>query len=286
MSYKRREFLKTATVLGSGLAFAAVSNNLAGCASAKHRAPNKTFGLQLYSLRDDLPKDPQGVLKQVASFGYTQLESYEGDKGMFWGMKNTEFKKYVNDLGMDVVSSHCNINQNFERKAAEAGAIGMKYLLCPHLGAKTDIDFYKRTADQFNKCGEICKREGLRFGYHNHDYSFKPVQGQLPQEVMMQGTDPALVDFEMDIYWVVAAGASPVQWLRKYPKRFTLCHVKDKKGNESAVLGTGEIDFTTIIKEGQQQGLKYFIVEQEHYTGTTPLAAAKADADYMKNLKL
>ena len=133
-------------MLGSGLAFAAVSNNLAGCASAKHWAPNKTFGLQLYSLRDDLPKDPQGVLKQVASFGYTQLESYEGDKGMFWGMKNTEFKKYVNDLGMDVVSSHCNINQNFERKAAEAGAIGMKYLLCPHLGAKTDIDFYKRRA--------------------------------------------------------------------------------------------------------------------------------------------
>jgi len=131
----------------------------------------------------------------------------------------------------------------------------------------------------------VCKKAGIRFAYHNHDYSFKQVEGQLPQDVMMQGTDPSLVDYEMDIYWVVAAGADPVAWFNKYPNRFKLVHVKDRKGEESVVLGTGTINFPQILKEGHKKGVDYYIVEQEAYTGTTPIAAAKADADYMKNFK-
>ena len=102
----------------------------------------------------------------------------------------------------------------------------------------------------------------------------------------MQNTDASLVDFEMDIYWVVAAGADPVAWFNKYPNRFKLVHVKDRKGNESVVLGTGTIDFPKILKEGYKKGVQHFIVEQEAYTGTTPLAAAKADAEYMKKFKV
>jgi len=101
----------------------------------------------------------------------------------------------------------------------------------------------------------------------------------------MQATDPWLVDYEMNIYWVVAAGADPVAWFNKYPNRFKLVHVKDRKGDESVVLGTGTINFPQILKEGHKKGVDYYIVEQEAYTGTTPLAAAKADADYMKNFK-
>ena len=288
MSIQRREFLKTASLLTSGLALTSISSKLVGCSSAGGSSAglSENFGLQLYTLRDDMPKDPKGVLKQVASFGYKQIEGYEGPQGLFWGMKNTEFKKYVDDLGLNFVSSHCNWNEDFERKAGEAAEIGMKYLLCPYLGPKKELDFYKKATEQFNKNGEIAKKAGIRFGYHNHDYSFKPVEGQLPQDVMMQGSNADTVDFEMDIYWVVAAGQDPVAWFKKYPNRFRLCHVKDRKGDESVVLGTGTIDFSNILKEGQKEGLRYFIVEQEAYTGTTPLNAAKADADYMKGLKV
>jgi sugar phosphate isomerase/epimerase len=263
-----------------------VSSQLVGCASSKvNTAVNNNFGLQLYTLRGELPKDPTGVLKQVASFGYKQLEGYEGPKGIYWGMKNTEFKKFISDLGMNMVSSHCNWNTNLEQKAAEAAEIGVKWLMCPFLGANKEIDFYKKAAEKFNQAGEVCKKAGIRFAYHNHDYSFKEVQGQLPQDVMMQNTDASLVDYEMDIYWVITAGSDPIAWFNKYPNRFKLVHVKDRKGNESVVLGTGTIDFPKILKEGEKKGVDYYIVEQEAYTGTTPIAAVQADADYMKKFK-
>ena len=286
MSIQRREFLKTASMLTTGLVLTGVSSKLVGCASSKvNSLVNNNFGLQLYTLRDILPKDPQDVLKQVASFGYKQLEGYEGPKGIYWGMKNTEFKKFIGDLGMTMVSSHCRWDDNLEQKAAEAAEIGLKWLMCPYLGAQKELDFYKKAAEKFNKAGEICKKAGIRFAYHNHDYSFKQVEGQLPQEVMMQNTDPSLVDFEMDIYWVVTAGADPIAWFNKYPNRFRLVHVKDRKNNESVVLGTGTIDFPKILKEGHKKGVEHFIVEQEAYTGTTPIAAVQADAEYMKKFK-
>ncbi len=297
MSYKRRDFLKKATLLSSGIALTALSTKLVGCNTGTSNTAGtagtagasgniKDFGLQLYTLRDDMPKDPKGVLKQVSTFGYKQLEGYEGPQGMFWGMSNKDFEKYLDDLGMKMVSSHCNINEDFERKADEAAAIGIKYLICPYLGPQKDMDAFKRAAEKFNQCGDICKQKGLRFAYHNHDYSFKPIDGQLPQDVMMQSTNADTVDYEMDIYWVVAAGENPAAWFQKYPNRFRLCHVKDKKGDESTVLGTGTIDFASILKDGQSHGLEYFIVEQEAYTGTTPIAAAQADAEYMKKLKI
>ena len=134
MTYKRRDFLKTVSVLGTGVALSPVIN-MAGCKAARASGKiNDNFGLQLYTLRDVLPNDPKGVLTQVASFGYKQIESYEGAQGMFWGMTNTEFKKFMDDLGMKIVSSHVDINKDFDRKVAEAAAIGMNYLICPWLG--------------------------------------------------------------------------------------------------------------------------------------------------------
>lgn len=289
MAYNRRKFLQQAGLLGSGVVLTAISSKLMGCNTVKSvitGEPVEGFGLQLYTLRDVLPKDPKGVLKQVASFGYKQIESYEGDKGMFWGMGNKEFASYLNDLGMRVVSSHCDTSKNgFERKADQAAEIGMKYLISPWLGPNKSLDFYKKAADHFNECGAICKERGLRFAYHNHDYSFKPVEGELPQDVLMRATDPDSVDYEMDIFWVVAAGQDPIAWFKKYPNRFRLSHIKDRKGSESVTLGTGTIDFAPILKAGEEQGLQYFLVEQEHYTGTTPIAAVQDSALYMKNLK-
>jgi sugar phosphate isomerase/epimerase len=249
------------------------------------------FGIQLYTLRDDMPKDPKGVLKQIASFGYHQIEGYEGDQGMFWGMSHTDCKAYMDELGLDFVASHCDINQDFETKAAQAGEIGMQYLICPWVGPQKSLDDYKRLADQFNECGEICQKNGLRFAYHNHDYSFKEQEGEIPQDYMMANTDPATVDYELDLYWVIVAGADPIAYFEKYPGRFSLCHVKDRmkdvpatETDASCDLGTGSIDYSKILKAAAANGMQYYIVEQERYDGSTPLKSAEADAEYLRNL--
>jgi sugar phosphate isomerase/epimerase len=289
MTINRRDFLLTGGLLASVAALASTGckTSKAGSGSGKS-AP---FGIQLYSVRDDIPKDPKGVLKNLASYGYNQVESFEGAQGIFWGMTNKEFKAYMDSLGMTIISSHCNINKDFDKKAAEAAEIGMKYLICPFIGPRKTIDESKKIAEQFNAAGEICKKNGIRFAYHNHGYSFQPVEGQLPQDVMMQNTDAALVDYEMDIYWVVTAGADPEEWMKKYPNRFKLCHVKDrgkqfdaKQADASVDLGTGSIDFPRILKTAKATGMQYHIVEQERYDNTTPMKSAEVDAAYMKKL--
>jgi len=296
MIIKRRQFIKTTA---AGIALTAVTGNILGCTSSSSMAGEKLseFGLQLYTLRDVLPNNPKGVLKQLADMGYKQIESYNHDTlGMFWGMSNKEFKKYMDDLGMKLVSSHCDINKNFEKQVDDAAEIGMNYLLCPSLDNEKNMnkDACKNFADIFNQKGSLCKSKGIKFGYHNHDGPLNPRDGNVTLlDILIQNTDPSLVDFEMDIYWVVTAGQDPVKWFEKYPNRFRLCHIKDRKKNipltdreESVDLGKGSIDFRNILKVAKQKGMEYFIVEQEKYEGTTPLAAAKADADYMKDLKI
>lgn len=281
----RRDFLRTGAfaALGFSIPFSGKSSLLEGFASFK-KLP--AFGIQLWTVKEDMAANAKDTLKKIAGYGYQQIESFEGEKGIFWGMKNTEFKKYMDGLGMNIVSAHCDNTKDFERKAAEAAAIGMKYLICPYKGPQKSIDDYKRFADEFNKSGEICKKNGIRFAYHNHDYSFKAINGEVPQDVMMKNTDKSLVDYEMDIYWVVAAGEDPKAWFAKHPGRFKLCHVKDlaktSTGHESVQIGKGTIDFASILKAAEAQGMKYHIIEQEAFTNTNPLESAEADAKYMK----
>ena len=286
---KRKEFLK----LSGGLALAGLVSKpgFASCSNSGDKL--KEFGIQLWSVRDDLGKDPKGVLKQLSSYGYKQIESFEGSKGMFWGMTNTEFKSYMDELGMKIVSSHCDITKDFEKKAADASAIGMKYLICPWKGPQKDLDAFKKFADEFNQKGEICKKNGIRFAYHNHDYSFVNMNGEMGQDVMMKNTDPNLVDFELDMYWVVAGGQDIEAWLKKYPNRFRLGHVKDRKKGATSTdkdastdLGTGSIDYAKILKTAKKEGMEYFIVEQERWDGTTPMQAAAADATFMRSLSI
>jgi sugar phosphate isomerase/epimerase len=290
MSYKRRDFIKLGVQSAAALALVQMGCNSAAKAagSGKHI---EQFGLQLYTLRDDMPKDPKAILKQIAGFGYKQIESYEGGNGMFWGMGHKGFKQYMDELGMRIVSSHCDMNKDFERKAAEAAEIGMKYLVCPYIGKQKSLDDYKRYADTFNQKGEICRKNGIRFAYHNHAYSFEKQDGQYPQQLMMDMTNKDTVDYEMDIYWVVAAGEDVGNWLSKYKNRFRLCHIKDRAknavgGDASVNIGTGSIDFSKVLKSAIDNGMQYFIVEQEKYEGTTPLEAVKANAAYMKLLKV
>lgn len=287
MSYNRRKFLQTS----GGLALAGLAGSRLASIMGDSEKKIKPFGLQLWSIRDAMAKDPKARLSDVASYGYKQLESFEGSMGMFWGMTAKEFKDNLDGLGMKIVSSHCDINKDFEKKAADAAAIGMKYLIYPYEGPKKTLDDYKKLGDTFNQRGEICKKNGIRFAFHNHDFSFRKIDGEFPQELMIKNSDPALVDFEMDIYWVVTAGEDPISWLQKYPGRFKLCHIKDrikdsKDSQASCVLGKGSIDFPKILKAAQKDDMKYFIVEHERYDDGTPMECAKADAEYMKVLSI
>ena len=308
-NYNRRLFLKNSGLLASGFALAGIAcvsptdkqnaDNAIDSGSASNKSSSQVaeqalaqFGLQLYTLRDDLPKDPKGIIKQVADFGYKQLEGFEGAKGLWWGMTNKEFKSYLDSLGVTMISSHCNTKADFERKAAEAKEVGLKYLIEPYLGAQKTLDEYKKQAERFNKLGEICKKNDLKFAYHNHGYSFEKLDGEYPQDVMMANTDPSLVDWQMDIYWVVTPGEDPEAWLKKYPNRFKLCHVKDRlktakqgEADASADLGTGSIDYKKILRTAKENGMEYYIVEQELYTNSTPIKSVQANAEYMKNLK-
>lgn len=292
MFYNRRNFLKTSGSFTGGLMLA----NLSGLSlidTCNSRSKISDFGIQLWTLRDDFPKDPKAILKQIASFGYSNVESFEGQQGMFWGMKNTEFKKYISDLGMNMYSSHFGGNENFEKKVTDAAEIEMKYLTMAWEGPGKTIDDYKKMAEDFNKKGELCKKHGLRFAFHNHDFTFRLLEGQYAQDILMNNTDPSLVDFEMDIYWVVTAGQDPEAWFKKYKNRFTLCHIKDRSktpvennGLNSVNLGTGTINWSSVLKTAKDNGMNYYIVEQEAYAGTTPLKAVEANAGYMKGLKI
>jgi sugar phosphate isomerase/epimerase len=288
MNYKRREFLKLSGNLATGLALAPIACKL----MPKETGDIKPFGLQLYTLRDVLPKDPKGILKEVSLAGYKYVESYKhSELGMFWGMTNKDFKNYLEGIDLDIVSSHCDINKDFQKQVDDAAAIGMKYLICPSIDAQKTADDYKKFAAQLNQCGDICKKAGIKFGYHNHDHDFKVVDGQIAQDIYMLNTDPSLVDFEMDIYWVVTAKQDPEVWLKKYSNRFRLCHIKDrKKGSTerevSVDLGTGSINFSKVLKTAKDNGMQYFIVEQERYDNSTPVQSIRVDAEYMKELKL
>lgn len=292
MSLHRRSFLKITGTIAAGLAvnpFTSCNFNTAGTSTPV----TENFGIQLYTLRDVIGNDTKNVLEQLAAYGYKHIESYEGPQGMFWGMGAKGFKEYMDNLGMKLVASHTDIYKNLDRKAAEAASIGINYLVCPWVGPQKTMDDYKKIADDFNKAGNTCKEAGIKFAYHNHAYSFTPIDGELPQDVFMKLTDPSLVDYEMDIYWVVTAGLDPEKELKKHANRYRLCHVKDReKGaastntDASVNLGLGSIDFANILKTASKNGMQYYLVEQERYPNTTPMASARANAAYMKSLRI
>jgi sugar phosphate isomerase/epimerase len=285
MNCSRRSFLKTSGMMASGLALGTLPF-LKSCAPADNdTAP---FGLQLYTLRDVIGDDPQGVITELAGFGYKEIESYEGQMGMFWGMGNTGFKELLDDLGLTMISSHANVFQGYEQKVEELAEIGVPYIVCPYIGAQDTIDDYLEMAATFNRLGEIAGNAGLKFAYHNHAYTFHELEGEIPQAVLMDNTDPDLVEYQMDIYWVVAGGHDPTEWIRRYPGRFTSCHVKDFANGEdpeSVTLGTGIIDYPPLLQFSRENGMEYFIVEQEAYTGTTPIDAVRDNAEYMRSIE-
>jgi len=286
MKHNRRRFLNHTLMLGSGLL---LSRTALGAIGSIYQGVARSYGIQLYSLRDILAKDPFGYIKKLQQAGYASIESYEGPMGVYWGKTPKEFAALLRDTGLTMPSIHCNVFDSFDRKVAEAAEAGVKYVICPWIGPQKSIEDFKKAAGQFNEMGAVCKKNGLRFAYHNHDYSFKSLDGKIPQAVLLEYTDPKQVDFELDIYWVVAAGSDPIEWFERYPKRFRLAHVKDRSkkpvadnGQNSVVVGTGTIDFKSILRTGREKGLTELIVEQESNYGAGPLESAIASLNYLK----
>lgn len=280
---QRRSFLKQSGLLTAG---ALSLSQLDVFANAPQKAINP-FGVQLYSTRDILPKDPKGVMTQLAQMGYKQFESYSGPQGFLWGMEPKEMKSFLGDMGVKMISTHFDINKDLDKSIDMANGAGLSYLLCPYIGPQKTFDDWKKIADKFNTIGEQVSKGGLKFGYHNHDYSFKPLDGKIPQEYLLANTDPKHVMFELDLCWIDVAGQDPVAHLKKYGKRYELCHIKDyKKENGKPVqndLGKGNVDFKKTLRTAMDNGMKYFIVEQEEYPESV-LGSMKNDAEYMKKL--
>lgn len=284
----RRSFIKSMSILGVAAPFIKSSDLLFRQLPA--------LGIQLYMVKEEMAKNTPGTLTQLGKMGYTQLESYGGDKGMFWGMSNKDFQKLANGNGLKLVSSHYNDEPGgFERQAEKAAEIGMQYLICPWKGPQKSIDNFKRFADEFNRNGEICKKHGIRFGYHPHDYPYKKVDGQLPIDVLLTHTDKDLVDFEMDYYYTVTEGQNPEDYIKKHSHRFKLCHMRDvlkvrlpknSKEESACDLGQGIINYPHLLSTALDNGMKYFFVEQSRFYNETPLQSAKKNIDYLKTLRL
>lgn len=322
MKQSRRNFLKNYGI--AAVSTPILLHTLGACASKSDQTSNEQttikspsiekYGLQLWTVKEDMAKDMKTTLKAIAESGYTQIESFPGDKGIFWGMKPTDFKTQLGDLGLQMVSSHINpdfttkkeTEGEFKKLVDDCAAAGVTYVLNPFPGEIKKADDWKKITEGLNRQGEITKAAGIKMGYHNHHIEFVPTSdGSIPEEIMLKGTDADLVSFELDLYWVVKAGHDPEKWLKDYSNRFKLVHIKDLYKAErvkeiettekptdafwplglSTTLGNGRIDFAKILKTAKNNGVEYFIVEQERFDKSTPLQDIKIDAEYMKKLQ-
>ncbi|WP_417444094.1 sugar phosphate isomerase/epimerase family protein [Joostella sp.] len=286
----RRKFIRQTGLVTAGVYTLSQTNLMANVLSSKTIDP---FGVQLYSVRDVLPKDPRGVMTKLANMGYKQFESYSGSEGFLWGLSPKEMKTFLGDIGVDMVSTHFDYmgavkNPDELKKNIDMAAnAGLKYILSPYIGAQESWDDWKKIADQLNKVGEEVNKSGLKFGYHNHDYTFKPLEGKLPQDYLLENTDPTNVMFELDLCWIDVAGVNTIDHLEKYGDRYELCHIKDYKivngKPHQNDLGKGNVDIEKTLTAALKSNIKYFIVEQEEYPNSS-LESLKYDAKYMKSL--
>jgi sugar phosphate isomerase/epimerase len=269
---QRRKFIQQAGLL-SAISMVGPQHLFAAPASMK-------AGIQLYSMRDYIPKDARGVLAKVAKAGYKEVETYGYNKaGGFWGLTAKEFKAVLAANGLTTPSGHYDMdsfmrtgNQDELMVYMEAAKnSGQTYIIVPYLNEnlRATTDQFKAAAEKLNKAGELCKAAGLKLGYHNHDFEFKAIDGTTLYDVMLKETQPGLVDFEMDIYWVVRAGLDPVKLIQAHPKRFPLWHVKDMdkaKPDLNTEVGSGSIDFAKIFALSATAGLTHLFMEQENFS--------------------
>ena len=259
------------------------------------QAQDKFGGATLYTVRDLMGQDAKATLKAVADIGYKYIEATDYKDGLFYGMKPAEFKAYLNSLGMEPISVHQGgvTLENADQLIADSKAAGFQYFVIPvppmghfkfnvkerSMGMSDEVVFIN---DVLNTIGEKCAAQGLKLLYHNHDFEFKPNgQGVVAMDYFLENTNPAWVNFQMDLFWVTTAGVDPVNYINKYPGRFKMWHVKDRdEQGRFAPVGLGTIDFARILSYAETSGLEYYIVEQDMvFDGMQPLEAIKTSHD-------
>lgn len=268
----RREALRR-----SAAAFAALvmPRHLLGASPA---APIEPIGVQLYTVRDELARDFDGTLARVASIGYREVET-----AGYAGRKAVQVRESLRRVGLEAPSAHIpleSLGRDWQRTLEDAHTVGHRYLIMPWLDERDrkSLDSYRRIADRLNRAGEAATRAGLRFGYHNHDFEFQPIDGKLPYDLLLESTDPEHVCFEMDLYWITKGGQDPLRYFERWPGRFPAVHVKDSAGPPShrmADVGAGTIDWKRIFQHRSKAGIEHFFVERDDPPdGFTSIAAS------------
>ena len=220
-------------------------------------------GLQLYTIRSLMQDDVPSALALVADVGYRHLE-FAG----YFGYPASELRLMLDDLGLAAPGVHVSpqdMAENLEAVVESALIMGHRYPVVYAIDpqSRATLDDYYRAAEQFNAWGEACGRAGLRFAYHNHAFEFEPIDGQVPYDVLLDETDPALVDFELDLYWIRAGGRSAQEYFEHHPGRFTLWHIKDMDTEgRMADVGDGVIDFAALL-DRDDSGVRYGFVERD-----------------------
>ncbi len=294
--HTRRNFIKKSSVL------------LAGAAALTQFSPQKSkfhVPLQLYSVREDMKKDPAGTLKKLAAMGYKQAEPaayleqsiYQTRK--MYGYTSKELRKMMDGLGMTVPSSHVvfrvndwktdsrDVSDEWKGVMEDANTLGQEYIISPSFAFdKTKLDECRRGFEIYNKVGEICAKSGLRFGFHNHHQEFEQkFDGEYLYDIMLKELDLKYVCQQLDICNMSVADVDPMRWLKMYPKHFELMHVKDfdKATKESTLLGDGALKMKEILDFARKNTpIKYWVIEQESYGSKTPLECVKLNLERLK----
>ncbi|MGA7521712.1 MAG: sugar phosphate isomerase/epimerase [Acidobacteriaceae bacterium] len=261
-------------------------------------------GLQLYSVRDFLPKDYEGTLQQLGAMGYRDVEA-----AGFYNHSAADVKQSMKKAGLRCVSAHYSLpalKPAVEETIAYGNALGLSYIICsspmlrnPQKDASwldamsaMSLDDWKWNADQFNQIGKKVKAAGMQFGYHNHFFEFHEKDGRLPYDILLESTDPKLVVMEMDCGWVVVGGQKPEHYLRKYPERYAMLHIKEfklkgwKPGTTpvSTELGHGSIDYGPIFAAAKNAPIRHIFNEQEAYPDMPAMQALKVDVEWLRSV--
>ena len=246
--------------------------------------PSKKTGLALYTIRDEMSKDPIATLARAAEIGYNWVELADYRDRKFYGFQPKEFGKLVRKSGMVPLSTHCQVRpENEDQTIEDTAEAGIKYLILPSLPGEwmDSVDSFRRNAEYFNKVGEKCRKSGLKFGFHNHQAEFKEINGTVPYDILLEGTDPKLVIFEIDLAWITAAGKDPLAYFSKYPGRFEVWHMKDLSPEKNdATLGEGIIDFKPILAKAKTAGMRYWFLEQDTCRTHTPMESIEISRNY------
>jgi sugar phosphate isomerase/epimerase len=248
--------------------------------------------------------DPLGTLKQLSDMGYRHVEHANYANRKFYGWTVSEFKKILNGFGMSMPSGHTvldakhwdaskkDFTNEWKYTVEDAAAMGQSFVISPWLeeSKRKSMSDLKSFMEIFNRSGELCKKFGMKFGYHNHDFEFsEKVEGKVLFDIILAETDPNLVIQQLDIGNMLNGGAKALDVMKQYPGRFESMHVKDEikataghEPFESTILGKGVVPIKSIIDFGRASGTKHFIIEQESYQGKTPIECAEEDINIMK----